>query len=79
MKEECCRGKEREMKMKLDSRKVQRLRDGTSLKANTLILIEMGLPPDVGFQEHLTQVAKWSRGPAVSPPCRVSADGPAAT
>lgn len=46
--------KEIEMKMKLDRRKTEGLRDRSSLKANTLILICMGLPPDVGFQEHLT-------------------------
>lgn len=55
-----CR-KEREMKMKLNRRETERLRDRTSLKDNTLIWICMGLPPDVGFQEHLTH--KLPNGP----------------
>lgn len=54
MKAERCRGKEREMKMKLDRREAERLRDRSNLKANTLILICTGLPPDVRFQECLT-------------------------
>lgn len=52
---------EREMKMKLDRREAERLRDGLGLKGSTLILICMGLPPDVGFQEHLTH--KLPNGP----------------
>lgn len=52
---------EREMKMKLDRRETERLRDGLHLRASTLILICMGLPPDVGFQEHLTH--KLPNGP----------------
>lgn len=42
------------MKMKLDRREAGRLRDRSNLNANTLILICMGLPPDVGFKERLT-------------------------
>lgn len=52
---------EREMKMKLDRREAERLRDGLGLKGSTLILICMGLPPDVGFQEDLTH--KLPNGP----------------
>lgn len=46
--------KEREMKMKLDGRETERLRDRSNREANALILICTGSPPDVGFQEHLT-------------------------
>lgn len=40
------------MKMKLDRREAERLRDRSNLKANTLIC--MGLPPDVGFKKRRT-------------------------
>lgn len=42
------------MKMKLDGRETERLRDRSNREANALILICTGSPPDVGFQEHLT-------------------------
>lgn len=41
--------------MKLDRSEAGRLRDRSNLRANTLILMCMGLPPDVEFKERVTQ------------------------
>lgn len=67
------------MKMKLDRRETEVEKQDQSERQH-FDLDLYGLATRCGISRASdSQVAKWSRGPAVSPPCRVSVDDPAAT